>query len=109
MDLKSLGFQLETECSDNEMIFKIKKIENKELKNKIAEFKEYLKEVDDDIFTKACEKFEKVSKITLKEFSKLLEEATAEKIILENITLFKAIIVDVVNDLIKQIKSKYRV
>lgn len=108
-ELKSIGYQLETQSDENGVTIKLTKIDNKELKDEIQKFKDYVQQIDDDFFEKICDKFEDESNISLNEFSKLMDIANSanEPIIKDSINLFKQLTKETINEHISSLIKKY--
>lgn len=106
-DLKSIGYQLETQSDENGVTIKLTKIDNKELKDEIKKFKDYVQQIDDDFFEKICDKFENESNISLNEFSRLMDKATDEVLIKDSINLFKELTKETVKEHIDSLVKSY--
>lgn len=85
-------YNVEVKQENNKLIIEIAE------KDYQGQFEEYLKTLDDDIFTAACEYY---THVTGQDLSKI------KTITPELITKFKSVVRKVVNDKISKLKTKY--
>lgn len=86
------SYEINVEQSNNKLTITISERDYQ------AQFEEYLKTLDDDIFTAACEYY---THVTGQDLSKI------KTITPELITKFKSVVKKVVNDKISKLKTKY--
>lgn len=102
---------LEYQLTDNGYMVRVysKNTPDPELKKYVNAFKEYVKDVDDDIFLEACEMFPDVSGMSTHEFANLLDKSMHFGKVCSSITLFKDCIKKVAGEKVRKMKEKYLV
>lgn len=105
------GFDIKTEKIPNGVIIsatqKPQPKEDKELKEFVEKFTDYVKNTEDFIFDEAAEMFNEVSDMKLIDLQKALDEAKDKETIMKYGECFKNCIKAVAQDFIDELSDKY--
>lgn len=102
------NFDVEINQFDSDSIeIKMKKNNKEEIKKKVEDFKNYVKEIDDDFFNDICDMFNGMSGINVNKLSKILDEKSDLKAIDNYTNVFKNITKEYVKEHIKNLENKY--
>lgn len=102
------NFDVEINQFDSDTIeIKMKKNNKEEIKKKVEDFENYVKEIDDDFFNDICDMFNGMSGINVNKLSKILDEKSDLKAIDDYTNIFKNITKEYVKEHIKNLENKY--
>lgn len=102
------NFDVEINQFDYDNIeIKMKKNNKEEIKKKVEDFENYVKEIDDDFFNDICDMFNGMSGINVNKLSKILDEKSDLKAIDNYTNIFKNITKEYVKEHIKNLENKY--
>ena len=102
------NFDVEINQFDSDTIeIKMKKNNKEEIKKKVEDFENYVKEIDDDFFNDICDMFNGMSGINVNKLSKILDEKSDLKAIDNYINVFKNITKEYIKEHIKNLENKY--
>lgn len=85
----------------------MKKNNKEEIKKKVEDFENYVKEIDDEFFNDICDMFNGMSGINVNKLSKILDEKSDLKAIDNYTNVFKNITKEYVKEHIKNLENKY--
>lgn len=87
----------------------MKKNNKEEIKKKVEDFENYVKEIDDDFFNDICDMFNGMSGINVNKLSKILDEKSDLKAINDYTNIFKNITKEYVKEHIDKLIDKYQI
>lgn len=87
----------------------MKKNNKEEIKKKVEDFENYVKEIDDEFFNDICDMFNGMSGINVNKLSNILKEAKDLKAITQYTDIFKYITKQYVREHIDKLIDKYQI